>query len=336
MPQMRIYAFTDDAGRQALAMAENSTLKSLQITSSGRLHALSAPEPVQWPWQDPAQAMALRLVNYHRVLGELVKYLPKIIPASFESVFEDANGVGQVLFQHAQEILELLLRYGHLRQFSLSICWNTAVMQQLMQRFPKAAGASSLEKERRILRDQILAQLQGRLRDLIIMDEPDGNVVLHAILLAEARGEDRIAEALQRIDSECQGRLHIRLVGPLPACNFARVEVKLPDRALVRRACQDLGIGFAERLSAVKEAYRRKVKALHPDRSKNKKEHELMVRLTRSYRYLNQLAAQQNLHAENNPDKQWLRCDRRTLRKTPLLNIQRGITRWDDALIKRV
>ncbi len=334
MTQTRVYAFTDDAGQAAFA-AHKESFPHLSLISSGFLHAIVGPEPHAWPWQDPARRVAHRLLNYHRILGELVKPLSKIIPASFESVFEGQDGVIQVLSTHQRDILGLMKRYGHMRQFSLSVRWDTSVMQQLMERFPKAAAGSSLELERRNLRDQILMLLQGRLRDLIILEDHDKEVILQAILLVDAKEEEHVAAVLQRIDSECQGRLSIRLVGPLPACNFARVEVTLPDQELVRRAQRDLGIKAAEPLSRVKDAYRRKVKALHPDSGASRENHDLMVRITRSYRYLNQLAAQQNLRAANDPDKQWLRCDPRTLRQTPLMNIQRGITRWDDALIKR-
>jgi hypothetical protein len=264
----------------------------------------------------------------------MVKHLTKVIPASFESVFDDEEGIHQALHIHQRDILGLMKRYGHLRQFSISLQWDLSVMQQLLQRFPKAGA--SIETERRQLRDQILVQLQGHLRDLIILEDQDKEMILQAIVLVEAKEEERIAGILQRIDAECQGRLTIRMVGPLPACNFARVEVMLPDLSVVRRARADLGIRSAEPLARVKDAYRKRVKALHPDSGAANQNHELMVRLTRSYRYLSQLAAQQNLRQGNDPGEQWLRCDRRTLRQTPLMHIQRGITRWDNALIKRV
>ncbi|HVY12725.1 MAG TPA: GvpL/GvpF family gas vesicle protein, partial [Alphaproteobacteria bacterium] len=273
----------------------------------------------------------------HRVLGEAAKHFQRIIPASFESVFDEVQGVQHALATHCGEILGLLRTYGHQRQFSLTVRWDIGVMQQLtklVKRFPKAGGAS-LETERRDLRDQILRMLQGSLSDLIILQNTSAETVLQSILLIDAAKEERVAGLLQSLDDECQGRLHMRLVGPLPACNFARVDIKLPNRDLVKKARQQLGIHRAEKLSVVKSAYRTKVKALRPEAPADKSQHETMVRLTRSYRYLAEVAAQQNLQNGNDPEKQWLRCDSKTLRHTPLFNIERGITRWDNVLIKR-
>jgi hypothetical protein len=336
MAQTRIYAFTDDAGREAFSkIALDEVFQDMRLISYDGLHALTGHEPQPWPWQDRARQTATRLIHYHRILGEVVKRFNRAIPASFESVFDYPAAVPQALARHQRDILDLLARYGQLRQFSLDVKWDVSIMQQLMKKFPKAAGLSTLDKERKILRDQLLLHLQGRLRDLIILDDNNPAMVLKSVLLIEAYEEDNIANLLEAIDRECQGRLDIRLTGPMPACNFARVEMKLPDRARVRQARADLGIGFSERLSEVKNAYRRKVKALHPDHGAPKEHHELMTRLTRSYRYLTGLAAQQNSQTKIDPDKQWLRCDPETLKRTPLLHIQRGISHWDNAVIRR-
>jgi hypothetical protein len=333
MTQLRVYGFTDDAGSLALKkLAEPVGGEALTVVSNGMLHALVGTEPTVWPWTDTSQRVLQQLVTYHKVLGDAAKRVDKIIPASFESVFGDTDAVHKALAQHQRDILDLLSRYGDSRQFSLSIRWDTPVMQQLMQRYGYKAGA--LDKERKTLRDQALLILQGCLQDIIILEQNEPDMVLQSILLVKNSDEAKLTKALQKFDQECQGRLAMRLVGPLPACNFARVELRLPDRDVVKEACRDLGIGRVTRLSEVKTAYRQRVKTLHPDRAHGDK-HESMVRLTQSYRYLTRLAAQQNNGFENNPDRQWLRCDFKTLSQTPLMRIQRGLTRWDDALLRR-
>ncbi len=338
---LRVFAFTDDEG--CLSLKKNGGRigdQDVSIISNGMLHALVGHEPHNWPWHDPDHTKLQRLMHYHRVLGA-VTALGKVIPASFDSVFQHSSSIVQALGDHQRDIVDLLGRYGTSRQFSLVVRWDSETMEQLMQRFPKnGATRNAIETERRTLRDQILLQLQRHLQDIIILENNDNDIVLQAILLVETHQEERVVSVLQHMDKECRGRLDMRLTGPLPACNFARIEVKLPDMQLVKQACKDLGIRPISRLTEVKNAYRSRVKNLHPDNSSggntnNTGSNDVMVRLTQSYRYLTRLAAQQNSGHENNPDKQWLRCDHQTLRQTPLLRIQRGVTRYDDAILKR-
>ncbi len=334
MPRTRIFALTDDTGnRTFLKSAGEGAFAGLRMVTSGRLHALTGPEPGHWPWQDSSQITASRLARYHRVLSEAVRLLDRVIPASFDSVFDGAEAIPRALQLHRDELSGLLARYGRLRQFSLVLKWDELAMQRVMRRLG-GNDPAILERERRALRDQSLLLLQGHLRDLIILNDDTRETVLRAVFLVQSAQENRLVGLLQKLDKECHGRLHIRLVGPLPACNFARVEIKLPDRMRVRQARQDLGLRSAARVADMKSAYRRKVKALHPDQSASPDNHELMVRLTRSYRYLSQLAVQQNDRGTINSEKQWLRCDGKTLRQTPLLRIQRGMTRWDDIVMK--
>ena len=337
---LRVFAFTDDEG--CLSLKKNGGRigdQDVSIISNGMLHALVGHEPRNWPWHDPDHTKLQRLMHYHRVLGA-VTALGKVVPASFDSVFQHSSSIVQALADHQRDIVDLLSRYGTSRQFSLVVRWDSATMEELMKRFPKnGATRNAIEAERRTLRDQILLQLQRHLQDIIILENNDNDIVLQAILLVEARQEERVVSVLQNMDKECRGRLDMRLTGPLPACNFARIEVKLPDMQLVKQACKDLGIRSVSKLTEVKNAYRSRVKNLHPDNANgstnNTASNEVMVRLTQSYRYLTRLAAQQNNGHENNPDKQWLRCDHQTLRQTPLMRIQRGVTRWDDAILKR-
>lgn len=338
---LRVFGFTDDEG--CMTLRKNGGKigdQEVSIISNGMLHALVGHEPHNWPWNDTDHVKLQRLMHYHRMLGA-VTALGKVIPASFDSVFQHSSSIVQALAHHQRDIIDLLGKYGTSRQFSLVVRWDSATMQQLMARFPKTgATANAIENERRSLRDQMLLQLQRHLQDIIILENNDNDVVLQAILLIEAHQEERVVNVLQQMDKECRGRLDMRLTGPLPACNFARVEVKLPDMQVVKQACRDLGIRPVSRLMDVKNAYRARVKNLHPDHSNggnpnNTASSDVMVRLTQSYRYLTRLAAQQNNGQENNPDKQWLRCDHQTLRQTPLMRIQRGVTRWDDAILKR-
>ncbi|MDX1923413.1 MAG: GvpL/GvpF family gas vesicle protein [Alphaproteobacteria bacterium] len=333
---LRVFGFTDDEG--CMTLKKNGGKigdQEVMVISNGMLHALVGQEPLNWPWNDTDRVKLQRLMHYHRMLGA-VTVLGKVIPASFDSVFQHQSSIVQALAHHQRDIVDLLGRYGTSRQFSLIVRWDNTTMQQLMTRFPKnGATANAIENERRSLRDQMLLQLQRHLQDIIILENNDNDVVLQAILLIEAHQEERVVNILQQMDKECRGRLDMRLTGPLPACNFARVEVKLPDRQIVKQACRDLGIGAVARMTEVKNAYRARVKNLHPDNTNNTGSNDVMVRLTQSYRYLTRLAAQQNNGQENNPDKQWLRCDHQTLRQTPLMRIQRGVTRWDDAILKR-
>jgi DnaJ-domain-containing protein 1 len=335
MPNIRILAFTDDKGQMALLKSGGMIGDlQLQVISNGMLHALVVDEPISWPWQNPERVKVERLMDYHRMLGA-VTTLEKVIPASFDSVFEQPASVHQALAQHQRDILDLLGRFGASRQFSLLVRWDSTTMNQLMQRHAGTKNAS-IEKERRTIRDQILMQLQRHLQDIIILENHEEDVVLQAVLLTDAVREEKLVAVLRQIDAECCGRLDMRLIGPLPACNFARVEIKLPSLTTVRQACRDHGISPTARLSDLKTAYRLRVKNLHPDHRTTSDGSDVMVRLTQSYRYLARLAQQQNTGSENDPEKQWLRCDRKALRQTPLMHIQRGVTRWDDAHLRRL
>jgi len=334
MQNLRILAITDDAGQMALLKSGGKIGdQDFMVITHGMLHALAVPETLNWPWLDPERVKIQKLIDYHRMLG-LVTQIGKVIPASFDTVFSHETSVIQALSQHQRDIVDLLSRYGSTRQFSLTVHWDAASMQQLACRHSKEQELD-INKERRFLRDQILLQLQRCLQDIIILENSDQSVVIQAIILINANDEEKMVRILQLVDDECKNRLDMRLIGPLPACNFARVEIKVPNQSTVRQACRDLGIQQNTRLSDIKTAYRQRVKSLHPDSRMAVEKNDVMVRLTQSYRYLTRLAAQQNVGEENNPEKQWLRVDSKTLRHTPLLNIQRGMTRFDDAILKQ-
>lgn len=332
MPSIRVYAFTDDAGKLALAQGGNKLDDiAVQMVSNGMLHAIVAPEPMWFPWQDEERTALDTLMRYHRVCGAASK-LGKVVPASMDCLFQHTSSIFEALGQHQRDILDVLSRYGSSRQFSLYVQWDPQLIEPLITRYGNGLS-SSFEKERRTTRNHILQQLQHCLSDIIILDSNDVRLVMQTLLLIPSHAEERLVRILSEIDRDCHGRLIMRLVGPLPACNFARIDIHLPEAQSVREACKVLGIRRETRLADIKNAFRQKIKGLHPDHVPDAHENEIIVRLTQSYRFLSRLAAQQNSLVENDPDRQWLRCDSKTLRHTPLLSIQRGLTRHDDALL---
>lgn len=368
MAQIRIIGFTDNAGVKALRAADYRIAGTpVAVVSQDGLHAITAAEKTAWLWPASPRAELEKVVQYHQLLGGSAETLARIIPASFDSVFEHHASItttlGQVLAQHQREIATLLKQYGQARQFWLRVGWDARRLQ---------LGAAAVETQRRLLRDQLFLQLQGLLQDMIVLENQAGGVVadphaaspspvpclgastvFQALLLVDSSRQAAFIDKLQAFDQECRGQLEMRLVGPLPACNFARVDVTLPDPRSVREACTMLGITPSRHaaLADVKRAYRQRAKTMHPDQgggaAANKGErqqHEVMVRLTQSYRLLSQLAAQQHKRhsgvqrpgsTPGSTAPPLLRFDRKTLQQTPLLTIQRGITRWDDTIMNR-
>src|ERR1043166_6544197 len=330
MQSIRVYAFTDDAGK--LALARNGNVLdgfNVQLISNGMLHAITTSEPIGFPWQLEKHDPAGTFMRYQRICSAAAA-LDKVVPASMECQFLHTSSIWEALGQHQREILDILSRYGSARQFSLRVEWDP---QQLGPMIAQAGG--DFEKERRAMRNQILQQLQSCLSDIIILESNEKCLVLQALLLIPRHAEERLARILGSIDRDNQGQLVMRLIGPTPACHFACVDIRLPAARILRKDRRVLGVHGEIRLSDIKNAYRQKIKGLHPDHAPNARQSDKMVRLTQSYRYLSRLAAQQNNLLGNDPDKQWLRCDSRTLRHTPLLSIQRGLAPQDDVLLIR-
>jgi hypothetical protein len=109
-------------------------------------------------------------------------------------------------------------------------------------------------------------------------------------VLIRREEEGQFDQALERLSALFEGRLRFRRVGPLPPYSFATVEVESLDADALGQARGVLELGDSASLAEVKAAYRRLVRANHPDRNAGPEAGEKIKQVTAACELLERYA----------------------------------------------
>ncbi|HEY4385990.1 MAG TPA: GvpL/GvpF family gas vesicle protein [Ktedonobacteraceae bacterium] len=115
---------------------------------------------------------------------------------------------------------------------------------------------------------QLISQmLQQEAEDVCMHNQLDDQIIFNAAFLLEKQNEASFHRAIDTLDQDLQGRLHFRVVGPLPTYSFSTIQVKRIDPESVEAAKKTLALPAEFTDKDVQDAYHKLAREYHPDTS---------------------------------------------------------------------
>jgi hypothetical protein len=91
------------------------------------------------------------------------------------------------------------------------------------------------------------------------------NMVANTAFLISHNRREQFEHALDKLDSELNGKINFKLVGPLPCYSFYTLEAKELHFHDIEEAKNELGLNSRTSEKLIKQAYHEKIKKFHPD-----------------------------------------------------------------------
>ena len=281
MANLSVFGFTTlDGASRIEALRPFVQGRRIRTVIAGGFAAIVGERPRRYLLRSAQRTAMRRLKAYQRVLETAMVFAP-VLPAKFETVMTSEARVRACLASCASDLRDPLEHYGPLIQFEILVSWSVIdAISRLRDegiiglRFAENADRdesaalalrSAVEGHRRALTERIRTILSGVALDVIETARIEEDIVANFTILVRRADEFALDSALERLDKETGGHLHIRCIGPLPSCSFAAVEVGglvYEDVAAARRR---LDIGDTVSPQELKRAYHKAIKALHPD-----------------------------------------------------------------------
>lgn len=237
----------------------------------------------------PKSELIRELAAHQAIVEEIMKETT-IVPFKFGTyVRDDAEVISALRKGYGKLSRELAAIEGKI-EIELVVLWNMSravndiyLKNQKIQELQKKIASkpvgesfedrialgkmvtSTLMEMRSWYAEKIGAEMQKhtqQLKENTILDE---TMVINLALLLERNDEDKLEEAIHRLDKEFNSMLNFKCVGPLPAYSFSTLEVKRISRLEIEKARDVLGIGQQAKQSEIKQAYRKLIQKYHPD-----------------------------------------------------------------------
>jgi hypothetical protein len=243
------------------------------------------------PMRDLPQREVLDRLAIHQAVIEDAMRRGDVLPARFGTVFTSPDEIRLFLARWGGVARQALDQFAGLVEVEAAATWDlgrtlaeiaqapevTAAKEEALQAPPELRRQAQVKAGRIVKevldarRDDCQDKLLRRTRPLAVDVQPNpllaDELVFNVAFLLQRDALPAFDAALDRLDTELQGALSIRRVGPLPPYSFATLEVTRFDaeRLAVGRALLGLAGEICE--EAVLAGYRRLAPQVHPDRN---------------------------------------------------------------------
>lgn len=254
------------------------------------------------------EELGRRLVDHQKVVEQIMRST-RLLPVQFGTQVPDEPGVRAMLERGAPLFDNAFAEFGDCSQLEVLVTWDVGtVLAELVAQEPLARLRARLAvdpatplAEREDFgrcvkaafdtrRTEVAHRIETLLRDaatgIIVHPTTDDRIVLHLTLLVRGNALAAVDQRLEMIDKEYDGCLHFRCIGPMPPSSFAAVCVDILDADTIAQASRILGVRDNASFDDVRAAYRKRVKATHPDAGMNGGEARPMAELTAAYKTL--------------------------------------------------
>lgn len=238
------------------------------------------------------ETLAQFLVKHQAMIEQVMK-THTVIPVKFGTFLESEESVKGILrkgYPRLQALLgqmegkielDLVATWRDVKQELVKISQEDPKIRQFKEAIEKkppdkglqdriAIGVmlkEALDQKRGQLQVQMLELLKAQAERLQPHDLMNDEMVLNCACLIDRGREEQFDRALHDLDSQFQGEINFRCVGPLPPYSFSTIEIKRADPAGLEAARALFGFGEEAKAQEIQERYRRLVRERHPDRS---------------------------------------------------------------------
>ncbi len=255
------------------------------------------------------EQLARLLIAYQQVVERVMAH-GAVLPVKFGTVAPDRESVERCLETGCADFAAALDCVQGKAQFEIVVTWDLetifaeiAADREVARLKTELAAATDdpdpetsarlgkvvkrvLERRRSELGEHLSGVLRGAAIDSVANPLMDERMVLNLALLVDAERTDALNLCLEELDAVHDGKLTFRCVGPLPPHSFASVEIAFLDPGRIARARQMLGLDTVQDAEAVRAAFRRRAKQVHPDLAADHADGEGIMDLHDAYKTL--------------------------------------------------
>jgi len=233
--------------------------------------------------------VARYLLAHQSAIEQVMKH-HTIIPFKFGTTAESNEEVKDIMAQGYPKFTDALKKMQDKMELDVIALWNKGKIFQdiaeeaVVKKFKETIKqnpsnhdrielgqlvAASLDKRRLECAQEILCKLGRFADDVCIHDVLDDGMIANASLLIRKDREKGIDSEMSELDSQYQGRVNFRCVGPLPPYSFNVTEVKKIGFDMIENARSELKLPQEAALNEIKHTFRRLAKEYHPDKNPN-------------------------------------------------------------------
>jgi DnaJ-domain-containing protein 1 len=234
--------------------------------------------------------------NYKVEVGEAVtheKALRKImethtiIPMGFGVIARSKAEIKDILKRAQMKFKNTLEKIHNKVQINVKISWDKPILASILgeneeiktlaAETTKKIGNQSLkielgrkvksaldERKNEYLKNihSVLGDLSSGFKENKITDQ---NTLMNASFLVDKEQEQKFYDKTDELEKECEKKLMILVVGPLPPYNFTEIEIRKMDFKTIDDARKTLGLDQEISMSEINSAYDHLARKHHPD-----------------------------------------------------------------------
>jgi hypothetical protein len=255
------------------------------------------------------EALVPRLVQFQSVLEDLMRTSDAVIPLRFGTYAATDAGVRAVIASARWRFDEALARFDGQAEYEIAAFWPemgpvlaeaardpevAALRERLLGAVAafedKVALGRLVEARVDLIREaQAQAVITGiRAVSPVCREHPvidESQIATISVLVPRAAAE-ALEGAVAAIDRCLGGRVHFRLIGPLPPHSFCTLGIVQPRRTELAQACGALGLSGTVSQAQVQAAFRARVAAGHPDQVTDAQAPEAFRQVQEAFRLL--------------------------------------------------
>lgn len=207
----------------------------------------------------------LSKAEIHTMLAQAHTELEKALHALIGKVEVEVVATWQ-----PEKVFAELAQDPTIAQLRAAAAGRTPAEVQQIQMIVGQLVKQGLDARRTSYQEQLLASLKEAAADLEINPVMNEQVVANLAFLLPTEKQSEFDQKVEHLDSQLNGQLNFKVVGPLPAYSFSTVEVVKISPEDVDWARELLEIGDSASAEEIRAAYLRQARLHHPDTAQAK------------------------------------------------------------------
>ena len=173
-----------------------------------------------------------------------------------------------------EKVFAELAQDSTIAQLRAAAAGRTPAEVQQIQMIVGQLVKRGLDARRASYQEQLLASLKDAATDLEINPVMNEQVVANVAFLLPTEKQTEFDQKVESLDSQLNGQLNFKVVGPLPAYSFSTVEVVKISPEDVDWARELLELGDSASADEIRAAYLRQARRHHPDTAQAQTAHD--------------------------------------------------------------
>ena len=225
-------------------------------------------------------------VTHEKTLRKIME-THTIIPMGFGVIAKNEAEIIKILKQGRMKFKNTLEKISDKLQINVKISWDRSILADILgeneeirtlaaEAKKKTADQSlKIELGRKVKsalderKNEYLKNIHSGLGDLSSGFKEnkitDQDTVMNASFLVGNEQEQKFYDKTDELEKECEKKLMILVVGPLPPYNFTEIEIKKMDFKTIDDARKTLGLCQEISMSEINSAYDQLARKSHPD-----------------------------------------------------------------------